>query len=218
MGMPTYCQETTYCDGTPVLSEYRFNGAIICGTNNRIKRCENQVWRENIGPCDIYKDVHACLPTKCEVSGWIPYGTCTAQCGATGTILNIREITKQPTNGGEPCPSLMQVVPCQGPPCVPTPAPPPVFAPTPTSAPAPTQAPTPTPTPVLAPTPTPTPITNAALISPVVPAAPVKSILEKMKDWFSGLFGKKETFSGRESLDSIFLLCLLVLILFFLFR
>jgi hypothetical protein len=49
------------------------------------------------------------LPVNCEVSAWSPWTTCNA---TTGKQQRTRTITKQPANGGNSCPALVETQDC----------------------------------------------------------------------------------------------------------
>ncbi|OXU19347.1 hypothetical protein TSAR_016796 [Trichomalopsis sarcophagae] len=46
-------------------------------------------------------------PVDCVVSDWSPWTACSVTCG-TGRVTSSRYITRQPANGGKPCPKRLQ--------------------------------------------------------------------------------------------------------------
>ena len=84
-----------------------------CGTNNR--SC-NQAANESNCPGGVCRD-GSCVPgTDCMVSDWGEWGTCSRTCGG-GMQTRTRTVTRQPTNGGMPCPTLTETRACNTDPC-----------------------------------------------------------------------------------------------------
>jgi hypothetical protein len=69
----------------------------------------------------------ACPPVDCQVGGWYNATNCTSSCGY-GTLVQYRNVTVQPQNGGAGCPSTSQNASCyQTNGCPPPPPPPPSY-------------------------------------------------------------------------------------------
>lgn len=62
--------------------------------------------------CYDYQDY--CKPVDCVVSNvWDEWGECGTRCG-TGIKQRIRKVLQEPLNAGQPCPHLIEKIPCEG--------------------------------------------------------------------------------------------------------
>lgn len=77
------------------------HGGAVCPHLEETDSC-------NTDPCVVH----------CEVSEWSELSECNAACGEAGERIKTRTITQEPSGGGDACPELIEMVPCQGEPCV----------------------------------------------------------------------------------------------------
>lgn len=62
--------------------------------------------------CPDYHEV--CKPVDCQVSNsWDEWGECSKKCGS-GIKERHLKVTQEPLNGGKPCPTTLEKIPCEG--------------------------------------------------------------------------------------------------------
>jgi hypothetical protein len=94
-----------------------------CGTGTwNLTRPTLQNAANGGAPCGASTATQACseftqCPSDCVVSAWSSFSACSATCGS-GTVTHTRTIVQPASNGGLPCPSLTETIPCAPlPPC-----------------------------------------------------------------------------------------------------
>lgn len=122
--MSVPCNEQP-CDSDCQYSAYSSASqcSAVCGPGYSVKTCSIIKPASGNGkPCDLdsLTVVESCnlgdCRTSCEVSPWSDWSSCSRSCSG-GVKTRTRTVTKQPTPGGLPCPSLQESVPCNLHPC-----------------------------------------------------------------------------------------------------
>merc|ERR1712096_276613 len=72
------------------------NGGAACGKLVEARKCNTQT---------------CAVKVNCKTGEWSTFSQCSAPCGG-GTQLRTRSVTKQPLNGGSPCPKLSESKAC----------------------------------------------------------------------------------------------------------
>lgn len=89
-----------------------------CGGGYKV-RSRNPIADQHITglPCPALTEAVSCeplpCPEPCQLSQWTLFGSCSRTCG-TGVKTRARRVEREPKNGGANCPTLEDVVQCNG--------------------------------------------------------------------------------------------------------
>jgi hypothetical protein len=98
--------------------------SVTCGTGQKVRARTAMVEVAHGGvPCPALTETKECTgamqlhcPVDCALTPWHPWSECTRSCG-TGLQTATRDITQQPSNGGEICGDVYQFRKCHTTPC-----------------------------------------------------------------------------------------------------
>eukprot|EP01012_Entosiphon_sulcatum_P049575 TRINITY_DN6820_c0_g1_i6.p1 TRINITY_DN6820_c0_g1~~TRINITY_DN6820_c0_g1_i6.p1 ORF type:complete len:7637 (+),score=112.47 TRINITY_DN6820_c0_g1_i6:5459-28369(+) len=94
--------------------------SVTCGTGIQQRaRSVVQVPAQGGTSCPTLLETRHCTTTcavDCVVEDWQPWSVCTKPCG-TGNRTRIRYVSSAPSNGGAPCPALLESEECNSFPC-----------------------------------------------------------------------------------------------------